>query len=106
MGKNLKTQKANKKDRQARETDETAKGTFTNRHDAAWIRGVVGAQMPLDIFVWRSVSVRFMRSLIHPQFAGRAWMKFIYALEERWPRWFGENGQYPLIVIRKPAQRD
>lgn len=97
-------QKARKKDRLTGDPDQTAKGTFTNRHDAAWIRQEVGAQMPLDIFVWRSVSVRFMRSLIHPQLAGGAWMRLIYALEERWPRWFGENGQYPLIVIRKSVK--
>lgn len=96
--------KANKKDRPARDNGETAKGTFTNRHDAAWIRSVVGAHMPLEIFIWRSVSVRFMRSLIHPSLGGRFWLGLIYALEERWPRWYGENGQYPLIVIRKPAQ--
>lgn len=103
-GQKSEAQKALKKDRKAGEQDETAKGTFTNRHDAAWIRQVVGAQMPLEIFVWRSVSVRFMRSLVHPQLAGGAWMRLIYALEERWPRWFGENGQYPLIVIRKSVK--
>jgi len=25
----------------------------------------------------------------------------VYWLEERFPRFFGENGQYPLIVIKK-----
>ncbi len=96
-------QKARKKDRPADEQEEPAKGTFTNRHDAAWIRTVVGMQMPVEIFVWRSVSVRFMRSLIHPHLGGRAWLHLVYALEERWPRWFGENGQYPLIVVCKKA---
>ena len=95
--------KTSPKNRQGREDEGSAKGTFTNRHDAAWIRSVVGEQMPVEIFVWRSVSVRFMRSLIHPQLAGRAWLRLIYALEERWPRWFGEDGQYPLIVVRKAA---
>ncbi len=104
-GRTPEIQKVNKKNRQAHNNDETAKGTFTNRHDAAWIRSVVGAQMPLEIFVWRSVSVRFMRSLIHPSLGGRFGLGLIYALEERWPRWYGENGQYPLIVIRKPVQK-
>lgn len=99
---NLKT---NKKDRQAPDNDENAKGTFTNRHDAAWILSVVGGHMPVEIFVWRSVSVRFMRSLIHPALGGRFWLGLIYALEERWPRWFGENGQYPIIELSKPAQQ-
>jgi len=94
-------QKSRKKDRLIGEQEETAKGTFTNRHDAAWIRTVVGEQMSVEIFTWRSVSVRFMRSLIHPHLGGGAWLRLVYALEERWPRWFGENGQYPLIVVRK-----
>lgn len=103
-GQKAEPKKTRKKEQPAGELDETAKGTFTNRHDAAWIRQVVGAQMPLEIYVWRSVSVRFMRSLIHPQLGGGAWMRLFYTLEERWPRWFGENGQYPLIVIRKSRQ--
>lgn len=80
----------------------TLKGTFTSRHDAQWMRTQVGAQMPLEIYPWRSVSVRFMRNLIHPWLAGRLWLRLLYLLEERFPRFFGENGQYPLIVIRKP----
>ena len=78
-----------------------AKGTFTNRHDVAWIKTRVGSQMPVEILVWRSLSVRFMRSLIHPRLLGRQWLSVIYWLEERFPHFFGENGQYPLIVIRK-----
>lgn len=79
----------------------TAKGTFTVRHDAHWVKSQVGACMAVEIWVWRSVSVRFLRTLIHPWLAGRLWLRLIYWLEERYPHWFGENGQYPLIVIRK-----
>lgn len=78
-----------------------AKGTFINRHGAEWLKGEVGSRMPVEVLVWRSVSVRFMRSLIHPWLGGRYWLRLLYRLEERYPHWFGENGQYPLIVIRK-----
>lgn len=77
------------------------KGTFTNRHDVAWIRDEVGGRMPVEIWVWRSVSVRFLRALVHPWMGGRLWLRLLYALEERFPRFFGENGQYPLIIIKK-----
>lgn len=77
------------------------KGTFTNRHGVDWIKGEVGARMPVEILVWRSVSVRFLRNLIHPYLGGRFWLRLLFGLEERFPHWFGENGQYPLIVIRK-----
>jgi SAM-dependent methyltransferase len=80
------------------------KGTFTNRHDVGWIYREVGACMPVEIRVWRSVSVRFLRALVHPWLGGKYWLRLLYRLEERFPRYFGENGQYPLIVIRKPSQ--
>ncbi len=78
------------------------KGTFTNRHDVAWMKEVVAGRMPLEIRAWRSVSVRFLRALVHPWLAGRLWLRLLFWLEERYPHYFGEKGQYPLIIIRKP----
>ncbi len=77
------------------------KGTFTSRHDATWVKGEVGRRMAVEIWVWRSVSVRCLRALIHPWLGGRLWLRLLFGLEERYPHWFGENGQYPLIVIKK-----
>ncbi len=57
--------------------------------------------MPVEVLVWRSVTVRFMRALVHPWLGGRLWLRLLYWLEERRPQYFGENGKYPLIVIRK-----
>jgi hypothetical protein len=45
--------------------------------------------------------VRFLRAFVHPWLAGRYVLRVLYALEERYPNFFGEHGQYPLIVIRK-----
>jgi SAM-dependent methyltransferase len=78
-----------------------AKGTFINRHGVEWLKSEVGGRMPVEILVWRSASVRFTRSLIHTWLGGRTWLRLLYRLEERYPHWFGENGQYPLIVIEK-----
>jgi len=47
------------------------------------------------------LSPRFMRWFVRPQFGGKASLRLVYWLEEHFPRFFGENGQYPLIVIRK-----
>jgi SAM-dependent methyltransferase len=82
-------------------SEDSPKGTFTNRHDVAWVKGEVGAHMPVEILVWRSVSVRFLRSLIYPWLGGRLWLRLLFWLEERYPHYFGEMGQYPLIIIRK-----
>ncbi|MBN2547563.1 MAG: class I SAM-dependent methyltransferase [Anaerolineales bacterium] len=80
---------------------EFRKGTFTSRHDVAWVKNEVGAHMEVEIRVWRSASVRFLRAVIHPYLGGRAWLRLLYWLEERYPHFFGEQGKYPLIVIRK-----
>jgi SAM-dependent methyltransferase len=76
-------------------------GTFINKTNAPWLVEQLKDVVPFEIFCWRSVSTRFTRSLIFNKLAGRAILRFIYWLEERFPRWFGENGQYPLVVIRK-----
>lgn len=85
-------------------TPDNRKGTFTNRHDVAWVKGEVGAYMPVEIRVWRSVSVRFLRALIHPRLGGRLWLRLLFWLEERFPHYFGERGQYPLIIIEKRVE--
>lgn len=82
------------------------KGTFTSKHDAEWVKRDVGRYMPVEILVWRSVTVRFMRALIHPRLGGRTLLRWLYALEERYPHYFGEHGKYPLIVIQKPEEAE
>lgn len=77
------------------------KGTFTSRHDYAWIQEQVGQRMPIEIRAWRSVSVRFTRALIHPWLGGKLWLRLLFWLEDRFPAYFGKNGQYPLIIVRK-----
>ena len=53
--------------------------------------------MNYEIYSWRSVSVRFLRAVIHPATGGRLWLRLLFWLEDRFPRFFGEKGQYPLI---------
>jgi SAM-dependent methyltransferase len=74
--------------------------TFVSRHDQGWLQREVGALMPLEILVWRSVSTNFMRTIIHRRLGGRWFLRILYWLEERFPSLCGRYGQYPLIVIR------
>ncbi|MDY6873415.1 MAG: class I SAM-dependent methyltransferase [Chloroflexota bacterium] len=78
-------------------------GTFVQKLNAEWLTEALTGRMPFEIFVWRSVSVAFLRSVIYPDWAGRFWLKVIYGLEEIFPRWLGRIGQYPLVVISKPT---
>lgn len=77
-------------------------GTFVRKLNAEWLREQLGSRMDLQILVWRSVSVRWLRALIHTLTGGKLWLRLLYNAEERNPRWYGENGQYPMIVIKKP----
>jgi ubiquinone/menaquinone biosynthesis C-methylase UbiE len=79
----------------------SVKGTFVQKNHPGWFKQEIGSQMPLEILVWRSISVKDMRAFIHPGWGGRVILRTLFWLEERFPHWFGENGYYPLIVINK-----
>jgi len=76
-------------------------GTFIQKQNAAWLRSQLDGKMKYEIRVWRSVNMRFLRALIHTRLAGRAWLRLLFWLEERYPNYFGEKGQYPLIIVYK-----
>ena len=78
------------------------KGTFVQKHNAGWLLQEVGNHIPLEILVWRSVTVRFLRVFIHPRWGGRRLLRLLFSLEERFPHLLGRIGQYPLIVFQKP----
>lgn len=83
------------------QADPQPTGTYVRKIDAAWLKERLAGRMKLEILVWRSVSVRWMRALIHPWLAGKLWLKLLYWLEERNPHYYGEQGQYPLVVLHK-----
>lgn len=77
-------------------------GTYTQHLDPPHLKADFASMgIPAEIGPWRSLSVRFLRAVIHPWNGGRLWLKLVFWLENKYPRYFGENGQYPLIVLRK-----
>ncbi|HEX8992356.1 MAG TPA: class I SAM-dependent methyltransferase [Anaerolineales bacterium] len=76
-------------------------GTFVEKMTPAWLKHELQGVVSFKIYSWRSLSPRFMRWFIRPQLGGAAVLRLVFALEERFPRFFGENGQYPMIVITK-----
>ena len=77
-------------------------GTHIKKTDADWLRSELANVGPMEIHVWRSLSTRVLRILVHRWLGGYYFLKLVYWLEEQYPKFFGENGQYPLVVIRKP----
>ena len=74
-------------------------------HGYKWIRDTLSTCDSIDIYVWRSVGVNFLKTYIHRWFFGRQVLDMIYKLEEKIPKFLGRFGQYPLIVIRKNTIR-
>ena len=81
--------------------NESPKSTFVQKNHPSWFKKEIGSLFPTEILVWRSVSVKDLRTFVHDGWGGRRILRILFWLEERFPHWFGENGQYPLIVIRK-----
>jgi ubiquinone/menaquinone biosynthesis C-methylase UbiE len=81
--------------------EEEQAGTFVEKMTPRWLKNELNGEVNFRIFPWRSLSPRFMRWFVRPQFGGKAYLRLVYWLEERFPKFFGENGQYPLIVIKK-----
>lgn len=83
------------------EEKELGKGTFVNKQDARWLKGILRGKMDFKILVWRSASTNVLRFFIREEWFGRFWLRVLFALEELFPRFFGEKGLYPLVVISK-----
>ncbi len=86
------------------QADPQPTGTFVQKLSAEWLTEKLEGRMDYEILVWRSVSVSFLRSVIYPEWGGRFWLKILFWLEERFPRWLGRIGQYPLVVVYKPSE--
>ena len=102
-----KEQQAEKK-RKASKNADKAVGTFVTKMDADWIRRELhglGDQAEITIRCWRSVSVRWLRALIHDPY-GKAALRRLYRMEEEQSEYYGEIGQYPMVILTKKNQTE
>jgi len=76
-------------------------GTHIHRTSAKWLRRELGNSIKVDVFVWRSASTLSLRTFINEKYGGSAILKWLYKMEAKYPKFFGENGQYPIIVFKK-----
>jgi len=86
------------------QTEDEQEGTFVKKLTPHWLRQQLH-DIDFEIFAWRSLSTVFLKTVIHPRWGGRTFLRFMFWLEDRFPRFFGENGQYPLIVLHKSGAR-
>jgi SAM-dependent methyltransferase len=76
-------------------------GTFVHKSNATWLRDQLKDITPIKIYCWRSVSTKFTRTYVREKAGGKLCLRLIYWLENLFPRFFGENGQYPIISFTK-----
>lgn len=88
----------------SKKTDSNPTGTFVRKMDADWIHTELaelgGGRARFEIRCWRSVSVRWLRALIHPPYGKNALRK-LFEKEENNSEYYGEYGQYPMIIMKK-----
>ncbi|MGA9396648.1 MAG: class I SAM-dependent methyltransferase [Anaerolineaceae bacterium] len=89
-------------DQKKTEPVEEPAGTYVQKFTPARLKEILGERIPYDIRCWRSVSVRFLRAVIHPRLAGRLSLRLLFWLEDHFAHFFGVTGQYPLIILKKP----
>lgn len=99
LGRRLTGRSAKQKKDWAAEEDQS--GTFVEKMTPRWLKDELKGSLNYEIYPWRSLSPRFMRWFVRPQLGGATFLRLVFWLEECFPRFLGENGQYPLIVIRK-----
>ncbi|MEO6916788.1 MAG: methyltransferase domain-containing protein [Chitinophagaceae bacterium] len=56
---------------------------------------------PFELFVWRTVSVPFLKYYVHSWLFGKSFLEWLYRFEERDPEICGKNGEYPMLVFEK-----
>jgi len=76
---------------------------YFHPHSFRWFKEQIKPLMDYQVYPWRSVTVSFTRSSIRAKLGGKLFLDILYRLEERFPRWFGKHGAYPMIVIKKSA---
>ena len=81
--------------------EEDQAGTFVEKMTPGWLKTELDGTVTFAIYPWRSLSPRFMRWFIRPHLGGETLLRMLFWLEDTFPHFFGENGQYPMIVLTK-----
>ncbi|MEX2144529.1 MAG: class I SAM-dependent methyltransferase [Anaerolineales bacterium] len=82
-------------------SQEGIKGTFVEKHDPGWLKLALNGRFEYRVLVWRSAGTNFLRFFIRERWFGRYFLRLLFRLEELFPRYFGEVGRYPMLVVTK-----
>ena len=67
----------------------------------SWFRKAFAFGKEIEIYCWRSVNKRFLDLFIHESFGGKKILNWLQNKEDKYPKFFGKIGDYPILIIRK-----
>jgi len=70
-------------------------------HTYDWFLHQLKPIVDYELDVWRSLSINFLKMYIHEFTFGRAILKWIFKIEERYPHLAAKYGAFPIFVIKK-----
>jgi ubiquinone/menaquinone biosynthesis C-methylase UbiE/uncharacterized protein YbaR (Trm112 family) len=79
-----------------------SKELYFHTHNYRWFKEQAEkANINIDISIWRSVNLLFLKTYIHGWLFGKQILALIYSLEENFPKLAAITGQYPMLIIQK-----
>ncbi len=82
-------------------TPQPVTGTYIKKLTPEILKAELAGEVQYTVYPWRSVNIKFLRAFIYPWAFGKLILRWIYWLEERHSEYFGNNGQYSMVVIKK-----
>jgi SAM-dependent methyltransferase len=74
---------------------------YFSAHDFVWFREQLAPRFNAELAPWRSLSVPASKRFVHARYGGRQALAWLFALESRFPHFFGRHGQYPAFILRR-----
>lgn len=82
-------------------SDANGPSIYFYAHNYKWVKSELNTRFSVQIKPWRSVNVPFLKKFCHTLFFGKYLLRFVYWCEERFPKFMGRFGAYPMLIIEK-----
>ncbi len=82
-------------------SSQTGPAIYFYAHDYQWFLSEIKSRYRVQLKPWRSVNVPFLQKFCHSFLFGKYLLRFVYQLEEWFPKVLGRLGAYPMLVFEK-----
>lgn len=70
-------------------------------HSLGWFRRNFSWSDKMEFYCWRALNKYFLNLYIHEKTGGKKILNWFQKMEDKYPKFWGAIGEYPIIVIRK-----